>query len=91
MGKSRTPKYVVHINGYTPFEWSVKYHGTPNDTNLQKYVEKFGSTLNNGGVNAHLFKDTCIVYPQSAIIRTNRAGGHNDTKATWKCPSFMVW
>lgn len=93
MGRSYTPKYAIVMDdgkGPQTFAWDVKRHGKATDANLQKWCEAYGTSLNPGGVNAHIRNaDGTIPYPRKAIIKHNSATGA--IVAMWKVAMFMVW
>ncbi len=100
MGRSKTPKYVVVMEGTgvnsTPIAWhvgvtegNVPGYGKPTDANLAKYIAKYVESLKPGGANQHLMQAYGTkVIPNSARIVTN--DGARTVVATWKAPKFML-
>lgn len=93
MGRSRTPRYVVEVNGTgraQAMEWRARRrgqvlgYGKPTNENLAKWVERFNAALKPGGVNEHL-GDRCRV--DSAKVVDQFSG---EVKAVYKAPMFQL-
>jgi hypothetical protein len=92
MGKSRTPKYVVVLDGnaHEAMSWRVQDYGQANSKNLEKFVMAYSKSLESGGVNAHISERLGhIPYPRTAEIRFNFRGGA--TVAEWKAAPFQMY
>lgn len=90
MGRSITPKYVVHMEGCTPACWWVRENGKPTLDNLEKYVMAYAASLGASGVNSHISKSLGYVpYPRWARIRKNTKTGV--VLAEWKAAMFQCY
>lgn len=74
MGKTRTPKHRVVLQGQQSSCWWPKVHGKPTAANLRAYLEGFSRSLLPGGCNAHLTR-IGVRCATSARIEENCTGG----------------
>lgn len=96
MGRSRTSKYALEMDGSTPRCWwvgpqpgGVPGSGKPTLANLTRYVEVFMRSLEPGGANAHISRALGHVpYPKWARIVMN--DGSRELVVEWTAPMFMV-
>lgn len=89
MGRSRTSKYALEMQGSTSRCWFVKEDGAPTAANLEKYVRSFINSLKVGGVNAHISQAFGYMpIPNWARIVLN--DGSRQVVVEWKAPVFMA-
>lgn len=56
MGRSRTSRYALEMDGCTSMCWWVNQHGKPTLANLTRYVAAYVASMQPGGVNQHISK-----------------------------------
>lgn len=88
MGRSKTSKYAVRVDGRTASCWFVKENGAPTVANLTKYVRAYIDSLKSTGCNAHISKALGFMpIPNWAEIVLN---GTDTVVARWTAPAFMT-
>jgi hypothetical protein len=89
MGRSRTSKYAIEMDGVTSSCWFVNEKGRPTEENLAEYVSAYVESLKVGGCNYHVSKALGFMpIPNWARIVLN--DGSRKPVVEWKAPMFMV-
>lgn len=81
MGRTRTPKHRVIIEGHASCCWWTKVYGPPNERNLERYILAFNRSLLPSGANHHLTR-IGVKPATSGRIEENCAGGNIVCEAT---------